>query len=136
LCGRCSYPQHVSTKLQAWHFSAAIADRLRLGRDQVTYASHRLPEAALQIRRSSWEIDDDKARGALAFAEQFGQHADDYKYNAAGIGVNCYNPAWFSEEVLGTDGVQRSAGLLISTPYEVPTGQKAPRNRCRSCSRT
>ena len=51
-----------------------------------------------------------------------------YKYNAAGLGVNRYNCALFSEEVLGAAGVQRSAGLVVSTPYEVATGQKAPRN--------
>jgi RHS repeat-associated protein len=79
-------------------------------------------------RSSSWEIDNDQARAALAFAEHFGQNADNYKYNAAGVGVNRYNCAVFSEEVLGAAGVQRSAGLIVSTPYEVATGQKAPRN--------
>jgi len=62
------------------------------------------------------------------FIEDFGQHAADYKYNSAGIGVNRYNCALFSENVLDAGGVQQSAGLLISTPYQVATGQRGPSN--------
>jgi RHS repeat-associated protein len=79
-------------------------------------------------RSSSWEISNDQARAALRFAEDFGQHAADYKYNSAGIGVNRYNCALFSEKVLDAGGVQQSAGLLISTPYQVATGQRGPSN--------
>jgi hypothetical protein len=78
---------------------------------------------------TTWAITNAQAEAALARARYFEAHAGEFTYSKLGIGPKRYNCALFVEKILKAAGVNRSAGLIASTPLEVARGKKFPRSR-------
>jgi hypothetical protein len=78
---------------------------------------------------TTWAITNAQAEAALARARYFQDHASEFTYSKLGIGPKRYNCALFVEAILKAAGVNRSAGLIASTPLEVARGKKFPRAR-------
>jgi hypothetical protein len=86
------------------------------------------PDAATS---TTWNVSGTGAIAALGKAMEFAANRSKYSYSRLGIGFRRYNCALFAEKILQAAGVNRTAGLLASTPLELAMGKKLPERRKR-----